>query len=73
MPRTVWLLLAAWLVAFVLLEWGGNYSSATWLQTAPMCLVIGWVAVCALASPRWMLPVQASVFVGLWLLAPSVI
>ncbi len=72
-PRTVWLMLAAWLVAFVLVEWGGNYSSAAWLQTAPMCLVIGWVAVCALASPRWMLPVQAAVFVGLWLLAPSVI
>jgi hypothetical protein len=72
-PRTVWLMLAAWLAAYVLLEWGGNYSSAAWLHTAPMCLVVGWVAVCALASPRWMLPLQATVFVGLWLLAPSVI
>jgi hypothetical protein len=66
------MMLAAWLAAYVLLEWGGNGSSLTWLHTAPMCLVIGWVAVCALASPRWMLPLAAVVFVGLWFLAPSV-
>jgi hypothetical protein len=40
------------------------------MHTAPMCLVIGWVAACALASPRWMLPVQVVFFVGLWFLAP---
>lgn len=72
-PRTVWLMLAAWLAAYVLLEWGGNAASSAWLHTAPMALVVGWVAVCALASPRWMLPVQGAVFVGVWLLAPSVL
>jgi hypothetical protein len=71
-PRTVWAMLGAWLAAYVLIEWGGNYKASTWLHTAPMCLVIGWVAACALASPRWMLPVQVVVFVGLWFLAPPV-
>jgi hypothetical protein len=71
-PRTVWLMLAAWLAAFVLLEWGGNYSSAAWLQSAPLALLVLWVAACALAAPRWMLPVQAAVFVGMWFLAPVV-
>jgi hypothetical protein len=71
-PRTVWAMLAAWLAAYVLLEWGGNWSSIAWLHTAPMCLVVGWVAVCALASPRWMLPVQLVYFVGMWFLAPAV-
>ena len=70
-PRTVWLMLAAWLASYVLLEWGGHGAASAWLHTAPMCLVIGWVAVCALASPRWMLPVQAAFFVGMWFLAPS--
>ncbi len=70
-PRTVWLMLAAWLAAYVLLEWGGSTASLAWLHTAPMCLVVGWVAVCALASPRWMLPVQGAVFVGMWFMAPS--
>jgi hypothetical protein len=72
-PRTVWCMLAAWLAAYVLLEWGGNRSSSAWLHTAPMALVVAWVAVCALASPRWMLPIQAGVFVGVWLLAPAVL
>jgi hypothetical protein len=71
-PRTVWAMLAAWLAAYVLLEWGGNHDSLTWLHTAPMCLVIGWVAACALASPRWMLPLQVAFFVGVWFLAPVV-
>jgi hypothetical protein len=70
-PRTVWAMLGAWLAAYVLIEWGGDYAASTWLHTAPMCLVIGWVAACALAAPRWMLPVQVVTFVGLWLLAPS--
>jgi hypothetical protein len=72
-PRTVWAMLAAWLAAFVLLEWGGNRASSAWLHTAPMALVVGWVAACALAAPRWMLPVQAAVFIGLWLLAPTLV
>jgi hypothetical protein len=72
-PRTVWLMLAAWTAAYLVLEWGGNSLSSAWLHTAPMALVIGWVAVCALASPRWMLPLQLVVFVSLWFLAPHVI
>jgi hypothetical protein len=56
----------------VLVEWGGNADASAWLHTAPMALVVGWVAVCALASPRWLLPLQVAVFVGLWFLAPPV-
>jgi hypothetical protein len=70
-PRTVWAMLGSWLGVYVLLEWGGNYAASTWMHTAPMCLVLGWVAACALASPRWMLPVQVAFFVGVWLVAPA--
>lgn len=70
-PRTVWMMLSAWLAAYVLLEWGGHGPASAWLHTAPMSLVIGWVAVCALASPRWMFWPAGATFVGMWFLAPS--
>jgi hypothetical protein len=72
-PRELWLLLAAWFASFVLLVWGGDGPSSAWLHTAPMALVVGWVAACAVAAPKWLLPVQAAVFVGLWLLAPTLV
>lgn len=71
-PVTLWRMLAAGLAAFVVLEWGGVEEAAAFTIVAPMMLVVGWVAACALAARRGLLPVQAGVFVGLWWLAPPV-
>jgi hypothetical protein len=68
-PRTLLWMVGSWWGAFVLLEWGGNGASAAWVPSAPMALILGLVAACALGSPRWLLPLQLAFFVVVWLLA----
>jgi len=70
--RTPWMLALSWLATYGLLEWGGSASAAAFLHTAPFALLIFWVALCAVRAPRWMLPLQAAFFLGVWLFAPPV-
>jgi hypothetical protein len=72
-PGVLWLLVAVWALALMVLEWGGFDAAAPWLVVAPLSLLLVLVAVCALGIGRWVVVLQAAYFVPMWWLAPPLL
>jgi hypothetical protein len=71
-PKTLLLIVASWALTYAIFEWGGSAASASFLHTAPLSVLIGWAAICAVGAPPWFIIAQLPFFVCVWLLAPPV-
>lgn len=66
-PTILWIFTGVLWACYVLMEWGGNIFSQSWLHTSPLSLLVMFSAALSLAFKWWLvIPVQLIYFTVMW-------